>query len=242
MKTILSLVLVLFLFDQYCFGSELELEDADTNVSDMASLKRGAKHFLDYCAGCHSIRHLRYARIASDFGLDEVQFRKQGLILGKSKFLDTLEGAMHPEDSKDWMGVEPPDLSLIARAKGADWLFTYLKTFYNDSDRPNGSNNLVSPNVGMPNVLWQLQGIQLPIYSQRLGEEKKFERMRIVREGTMTADEFNQFINDLVGFLEYCGEPNQFQRRRVGTFVLIGLVVFAVLLFKLKNEFWRDIS
>jgi ubiquinol-cytochrome c reductase cytochrome c1 subunit len=243
MKNLLSIIFgLLVLLGQQAFASGVSLESADADVSDIDSLKRGAKYFVDYCSGCHAMKHLRYSRIASDFQMAEPEFKKLGLMAPGVKIHDSLEGSMHPEDSKDWLGVPPPDLSLIARARGADWLFTYLKGFYADPSRPTGSNNIVLANVGMPNVLWQLQGIQEPVFRQDAGEAPVFERMKIVQEGELSGAKFDQMLNDLVAFLKYAGEPSQFQRVKVGRFVLLALIAFSAVLYKLKKEYWRDIS
>lgn len=243
MNILFSVVLGLLLLSADAFGSGISLDGADSDVSDTDSLRRGAKHFVDYCSGCHAVKHLRYSRVGDDLKLTEQELRTLGVMGPGVKVQDSLEGAMHAEDSRQWLGVEPPDLSLIARARGGNWLFTYLKGFYVDGSRPTGTNNLLLPNVGMPNVLWQLQGLQEPIYSPGGGgEEKVFEKMKMVHEGTLSPVQFDQFLNDLVAFLEYAGEPAQFQRSRLGPFVLIALFAFSVVLYKLKKEYWRDIS
>lgn len=237
----ISICSILLLASLGACGSEIRLEGADSNVTDVESLRRGVKYFVDYCAGCHAMKHLRYSRIAEDLNLTEQDMKSSGLMAPEVKFQDSLEGSMHAEDSSEWLGVAPPDLSLISRARGTDWLFTYLKGFYVDGSRPIGSNNIVLSNVGMPNVLWQLQGLQEPVFRQLAGEAPKFEKMKMIQEGTMTSVQFDQFVNDLVSFLAYAAEPSQFQRVKVGRLVLLALIILSVVMFKLKKEYWRDL-
>jgi len=242
MKKLIPLVIGALLIASNAFGSSVAMYDSDIDVSDLESLNRGAKYFVDYCSGCHAIKHLRYSRMGADFNISEQDMRSSGIMAPGAKIQDSLEGAMHDEDSKEWLGVEPPDLSLIARARGSDWLFTYLKGFYMDPSRPTGTNNILLPNVGMPNVLWQLQGLQEAVFKANSGGEQILERMKPLHMGTMASEQFDQVLNDLVAFLVYAGEPSQFQRHRVAPFVMVGLLVLSIVLYKLKKEYWRDIQ
>lgn len=240
MKTLFGFLLLAMAFAVQAGLSEVPLGDADDDVFDLQSVRRGAAHYVNYCIGCHSIKHLRYSRIASDLKLTEEDMRK-GVLLDGLKIQDSMLSAMDKKDSREWFGVEPPDLSLIARARGADWLFSYLKGFYVDPTRPNGVNNVVFPDVGMPNVLWELQGQQKAVHKTK-GGDKVIERLELVQPGTMSVKEFDQAVNDLVTFLVYAGEPSQYQRLRLGKYVIFALLILAVLFYKLKKAYWKDIE
>ncbi|NJD07700.1 MAG: cytochrome c1 [Methylococcaceae bacterium] len=240
MKNLIALVLSLLISQAVLAeGVGLPLEDADVDITDLESLKRGARIYMDYCAGCHSVKHMRYSRMATDLKLSEEQLKAAGLMPPDSRSLDSIEGSMNAEDSKNWLSVDPPDLSLVSRARGEDWLFSYLKGFYVDSESPTGSNNAVLKNVGMPNVLWQLQGIQRPVFKQIPGEGEALDKLVIDHPGTQSPEQFAAAVNDLVAFLAYVGEPARFDRVRYGKFVLLGLLALSLVLYRLKAEYWK---
>lgn len=237
MKNILSIILLSLSFNVFA-SAGVELLDADVDVSDGKAIQRGAKHFVDYCLGCHSAKHIRYKRIAMDNGLDEEQLLKDIAPVGAGIY-DPMLTAMDKHDSTKWFGTQPPDLSLIGRSRGADWLYSYLKGFYKDNS-PIGTNNLVFEDVGMPNVLWKLQGIQVPVYKTVNGREV-IDKLVIEKAGTLSPKEFDQFANDLVTFLVYVGEPTQLERQSMGKYVLFFLFMFSVVAYLLKREYWKDI-
>ena len=196
------------------------MQDADIDLSDNASLERGAKTFVTYCLGCHSAKHIRYKRIAIDLKISDEEVLKEIAPVGAAIY-DQMHSAMNGHDANKWFGTEPPDLSLIARSRGADWLYSYLKGFYVDKSKPLGVNNVVFEDVGMPNMLWQLQGLQTPVYKNTAeGEAKVIEKLEIEQPGTMSPEEFDKTVNDLVNFLVYVGEPVQLERERLGKYVL----------------------
>jgi ubiquinol-cytochrome c reductase cytochrome c1 subunit len=227
-------------------GAGAHLDDANVDVSDKASLQRGAGMYFNYCAGCHSLKYMRYNRLAEDLGLSEEQVMNN-LMLVDGKIGDTIQIAMPADAAASWFGVQPPDLSLIARAKknGPDWLYTYLRSFYLDASRPLGVNNIVFPDVGMPHVLWELQGWQeakFDIVTDEQGNQhEEFAGFELVKPGSMSPDEYDSAMRDLVNFLTYVGEPGQMARQSLGWKVLLFLALFFVVALLLKKEYWKDI-
>jgi ubiquinol-cytochrome c reductase cytochrome c1 subunit len=238
MKKLITLFLLLALsFGAYA-SKEMELQEADIDLTDNASLQRGAKHFVTYCLGCHSVKHIRYLRIALDVDVDQKKMLKDIAPEGASIY-DQLHSAMNAHDAEKWFGTQPPDLSLIARSRGADWLYSYLKGFYIDKSKPYGVNNTVFEDVGMPNVLWQLQGQQRPIFKTVDGQQT-IDKLVIEEKGTLSEKEFDLLVNDLVNFLVYVGEPVQLERQRLGKYVLFFIFMFVGLAYLLKKEYWKD--
>jgi ubiquinol-cytochrome c reductase cytochrome c1 subunit len=225
-------------------GAGYPLDSANIDLHNQASLQRGAKMFVNYCMGCHSAEYQRYGRMARDIGLTEEQVT-ENLVFTDSKIGDPMKNAMSKEDAKRWFGAPPPDLSVIARARGVDWLYTYLRTFYLDPTRPLGVNNAVFPDVGMPHVLWQLQGWQAPVYETETDAEGETHEVlhgfELVQPGARNSGEFDRDIRDLVNFLAYMGEPVQLERKALGIKVLLFLVLMTVVFYLLKKEYWRDI-
>lgn len=213
------------------------LEHANTNVRDTTASQRGARLFVNYCFSCHSASYMRYNRLAEDLNLGE-ELVMENLMFADAKIGDTMEIAMRPEDAVNWLGKEPPNLSLIARSRGVDWLYTYFLTFY--QDETGGWNNLVMPNASMPHVLWQLQGIQKPVYTNREGRQV-VEQLELAEPGLQSPEDYEKTVRDLVTFLEYLSEPAQVKRKNVGIWVLLFLAVFALLAYALKREYWRDV-
>ncbi len=217
------------------------LEHMDVYLDNVSSLKRGAKYFVNYCSGCHSLKYMRYSRLAEDLDLTIQQVEKNLIFTGR-KIGDTMITAMRGSDAEKWFGNAPPDLSVEARAQGVDWLYTYLKTFYLDNTRPFGVNNLAYPDVAMPQVLGVLQGWQKPVYKKHSGDEEPvIDHLKLAQPGLMNPEEYDRVVRDLVTFLAYVGEPTQFTRERVGLGVLLLLAVLLVLSYLLKKEYWKDV-
>ncbi len=221
------------------------IQAANNDVGNIASLQRGARNYVNYCLGCHSAKYVRYNRLAADLGISEDQLINN-LMFVTEKPHDTMRIAMPPADAARWFGQTPPDLSLIARSRGTDFLFSFLNTFYIDESRSTGVNNLVIESVAMPHVLWELQGMQRAVFAEQAHEdgttEIVFKEFEPVTEGLLSPDEYQQFVRDLVNFLEYIGEPIQLKRRQLGIWVLIYLLVFGIFAYALKNEIWKDIK
>lgn len=239
MKKITISILLLVFSLSVAAEEDVELQQANFDPGDRGSIIRGAKNFVKYCLGCHSAKHIRYLRIAQDFGVDEKKMLDDIAPQGASIY-DQMHTAMNAHDSAKWFGIEPPDLSLISRSRSADWLYSYLKSFYSDPTKPLGTNNLVFKDVGMPNVFWQLQGEQKAIFETDDGKQV-FDKMILETPGTLTEQEFDDFINDTVNFLVYVGEPIKSERERFGKYVIFFLIMFLAISYFLKKEYWKDI-
>ncbi len=213
------------------------LMPANVNVQDQASLQRGAHLFFNYCVGCHSLKYVRYSRMADDLGLTEQQVM-QNLNFTGAKFDDPVVAHMPAEDAAKWFGKAPPDLSLETSAKGADWVYTYLNTFYLDPKSPIGWNNTTLQNAAMPFPLWELQGQQTAVMKPGTSEVEKLE---LAHPGKLTPAQYQQASRDLVNFLEYVSEPAALQRHHYGVWVLLFLALFSLLAYFLKKEYWRDV-
>ena len=217
------------------------LHDANIRLDDTASLQRGAGLFFNYCAGCHSLQYLRYSRIAEDLGLDPKDVEKNLMFAG-GKIGDHALSRMPADEATAWFGKAPPDLSLEARAKGSDWIYSYLKSFYLDPSRPVGWNNTVFANASMPNALWELQGIQTAVMKPaEAGHEPVIEKLEIHTPGRQTPAQFDQTVRDITAFLQYAGEPAALKREAMGVWVLLYLAFFTLLAYLLKREFWKDV-
>ena len=217
------------------------LQQAGTDLDDKASLQRGAQLYMNNCSGCHSLKYLRYARIGEDLGLteDEVQ---QNLNLAGGKIGDHVISPMTAEMGVAAFGKAPPDLSVIARVRGSDWIYTYLKSFYLDESRPVGWNNKLFPNASMPNPLWEMQGLQQPVYGKKDATgEMPVEGFTISQPGTQNAQQFDQTVRDITAFLEYAGEPAATKRQSTGVWVVLFLAFFTFIAWLLKTEYWRDV-
>lgn len=214
-KTKLALASILLSFNVFAAG-DLHLDHANTDISDTASLQNGAKLFMNYCSGCHAIGFMRYNRIAQDLNLSDSLVAEHLMFAGE-KPGETITTAMPKEGAAKWFGGTPPDLSLVARAKGTDWIYTYLRGFYEDDSKVFGVNNKVLENASMPDVLWSLK-------------EEKPEA------------EFDQDVRDITNFLDYVGEPAKLIRTSLGVWVLLFLGVLLVLTYLLKKEYWKDVK
>jgi len=218
-------------------GGSAYIEHAQVNIRDLAAVQSGAKWFVNYCMSCHSAQYMRYNRLSEDLGLSEDMVMKH-LVFSDAKIGETMEIAMRPDDAAKWLSKAPPDLSLVARSRGNDWLFSYMKTFYQDEN--GGWNNLLLPNAAMPHVFWQLQGIQKPVYSSE-GDTEVIDHLVLATPGLQTPEEYETTVRELVTFLDYLSEPTKLQRKSIGIWVMLFLTVFALLAYALKAEYWRDV-
>jgi len=240
----------------FAAGTKQPLLTTKVHLHDKASLQRGARLFMNYCSGCHSLQYLRYNRMAADLGIvdrdgkpDEALVRNNLMFDQNYKFGDLITNSMPKADAERWFGVAPPDLSVIARVRGANWLYTYLMSFYQDQTRPWGVDNLVFASVSMPDVLLELRGDQVPVYrvekikfNGTIKEQKVIDHLQIIKPGTMSSAQFNQSVQDLVSFLVYVGEPAKLQRYKIGLGVLLFLVVLFILMVLLKKAYWKGIK
>lgn len=230
-------------------GGGVAWDKAPSRTNDLPALQNGAKLFVNYCLNCHSAAFVRFNRL-QDIGLTEQQI-KDNLLVGTDKVGEVMKAAIDPKDAKEWFGGNPPDLSLVARSRsghggtGADYLYTYLRTYYRDAEKPTGWNNLAFPNVGMPHALWQLQGERQPVFDtiKSHGQDVKvLKGWKQVSPGTMTPLQYDEAVGDLVGFMQWMAEPNQNARVRIGAWVLLFLGVFTVIAWRLNAAFWKDIN
>jgi ubiquinol-cytochrome c reductase cytochrome c1 subunit len=221
-------------------GGEVKLDRANIDMRDAVSLQRGAKVFVNYCLNCHSASYMRYNRLM-DLGLTEQQI-KDNLIFGDAKIGEPMNVAMRKSDGKTWFGVTPPDLSVIARSRSPDWLYTYLRGFYRDTSTVTGWNNVVFPNVAMPHVFWELQGVQR-LHTSEAGAHAGEQHSELVLEtpGTMSVKDYDAMVRDLVAYLEYMSEPASIKRERIGVVVLLFLGLLVTLTWLLKREYWKDV-
>ncbi len=248
----LTFLLLSLLLPSLATAEELgyPLDKAPVDLTDQASLQRGAKYFVNYCMGCHSLQYQRYNRMARDVGLTDEQVRKNLIFNADAKVGDTMKIGMPQKEAKKWFGAAPPDLSVIARSRGSNYLYTYLRTFYLDPKRPWGVNNAAFPAVGMPHVLWELQGWQEPVYKaagegeggeHQGGGKEEINGFKVVKAGSMTPPEFDAAMADLVNFLTYVSEPMKLERQRIGLWVLAFLVLAFAVFYPLKKEYWKDV-
>ena len=246
-KLIAAFVLSLAPLTGMAGGGGVQLESVDVDLEDEKALQRGAKFYMNYCSGCHSLKYARYNRMAKDLGLTEEQVKENLIFTAGTKVGSNIEIAMRQADGEAWFGTAIPDLTLVTRNKkgGPDWLYSYLKSFYLDPARPYGVNNTVFPDVGMPDVLQNLRGTQKAVYQEGTdaagNPTKVFDRFEPVDAGSMSSEEFDAMVRDLTTFLTYMGEPMQLERQSLGIYVIIFLIVFSVLAYFLKKEYWRDV-
>jgi len=225
-------------------GGGVHLDHANVDLRDQASLQRGAKLFADYCMGCHSLKYARYERVGTDIGLtpDEV---KRDLMPAGGKIGDLMKTAMTAADGEKYFGTVVPDLTLVARLRGEDWVYTYLRSFYLDEKRPLGFNNVVFPDVGMPHVLADLQGVQKAVFKEEKDKDgnphKAFQKFEQVSPGKLSPGEYDAAVRDLTAYLAYMGEPMKLERQSLGIKVMLFLLLFFVLAYFLKKEYWKDV-
>lgn len=257
MKRLVFALLVCVTLPAFGAAGNAPLDPVDINLNDRASLQRGARIFVNYCLSCHSAAYMRYDRMGRDLGISE-EMIQENLLFAADKVGDLMKAVMPPEDAKDWLGVAPPDLTLIARAREPEWIYTYLRSFYRDDKTRSGWNNTVFVNVAMPHVLHEWQGHQRAVFdtvesevtveqedgsqATKTVQTKVFSRFELGRPGKMTAAEYNGAMHDLTNFLVYLGEPVKLVRYRIGVYVLIFLVVFLIFAYLLKKEYWKDVK
>jgi len=229
----------------FAAGGEVHLDKANVDVTNKASLQRGAANFVNYCLGCHSAQYVRYNRMAADLGLTEQQLIDNLMFTADSPH-QAMRIGINAEDAKRWFGVVPPDLSLIARSRGADYVYTFLRSFYADPSKASGWNNTVLPGTAMPHVLWEQQGIQEAVWAgepNAAGDVRhEFKEFKVATPGKMTVEEYDAFVRDTVNFLVYIGEPAQLQRRALGVPVIAFLIFFTLLAYAMKKEYWKDVK
>jgi len=238
-------------------GPAVPLDKVDIDLTDKAALQDGLKTFTNYCMGCHGAKFQRYERVANDLGIP-AEVMMDNVVFSGAKIGDHMKIGMQPSDAKVWFGAAPPDLTLVARVRGTDWLYTYLRTFYEDPSRPLGANNKVFPNVGMPNVLSDLQGRQVigckqvqvvengkkvfdPLTGTPVTEEACDQLTIVPGTAKQTEAEFDETVKNLVTFLAYSANPVKLESQRIGTYVLLFLAFFFVVAYLLKREYWKDV-
>ena len=222
-------------------GESLPHSGAD--IDNVDSLQRGARNFMNYCSGCHSMKYVRYNRIAKDLQIPESELKAQ-LMITSDKPFDSIVSSM-PPDAEAWFGKLPPDLSLMARARSVDYIYAFLKGFYIDKTRPWGTNNLYLPGTAMPAVLSSLQGTQKPVFKNEKDAQGSdtlvLTGVEPLSPGTLKPEEYDQFVRDIANFLDYAGEPIKAKRQSMGVFVTLFLLVFFAFAFMLKKEYWKDV-
>ena len=232
-------------------GGGVALQSAGNDVGDIASLQRGARNFVNYCMGCHSTQYIRYNQLQEALQLTEEQI-VENLMFSAQKVDEMMVSAMPADDAGRWFGQSPPDLTLVARSRGTDWIYTFLKTFYVDDKAMTGTNNLALPNASMPHVLWELQGLQSASFNtsvdengatvEHFGDPAYFDSFTQVSEGNLSPEEYDQFVRDIVNFLDWAGTPEQLERQTLGIWVMIFLFVFLIFAWLLKVEIWKDVK
>lgn len=238
--TVLFALLAVPAFASAAGGGAAAPAASNANLNDAASLQRGAKLFMNYCVSCHSIEFMRYARIAEDLGLSEEQVM-QNLNFTGAKFGEPVKVAMDSADATQWFGKAPPDLSLTARSRGVDWIYDYLKSFYWDEKAAIGWNNTRLPNASMPHVLWELQGIQRPVYATGADGATVVSGFVLDDAGKAKAAAYDEVARDIANFMQYVGEPAALQRQALGAWVILFLALFTFIAWLLKREFWSDL-
>ena len=238
---ILSTIAALSLTVGVYAATEVELEPANNDPDNINSLQRGARNFMNYCAGCHSAKYVRFNTLGRDLNLSEDQLI-ENLMFSAEKTFETIEATMPMDDAARWFGQPPPDLSLMARARGTDYVYNFLKGFYLDPDSPSGVDNRVLAGTSMPHVLWELQGFQTAVFSVDENGTQQFENFEQATPGSMTVEEFDEFARDTANFMEYMSEPIRSTRRVLGVWVLIFLVFFWILASMLKKQIWKDVT
>ena len=239
----------------FASGGHAKLDAVKIDLNDQASLQRGARIFVNYCLSCHSASYMRYNRMGEDLGLSE-ELVKSNLMFAADKPGELMKAAMTREDGKKWFGTSPPDLSLVARSRGPNWFYTYMRSFYRDDKSSTGWNNTVFPSVAMPHVLHDVQGLQRAVYRtekhesesvkdgkklKKVTEEQVFDHFEIEKPGSQSTQQYDESIRDLTNFMVYAGEPAKLVRYRIGVGVLVFLAIFFVVAYLLKKEYWKDV-
>jgi len=248
-KFLISLCLVLGIaLPAFAATDMIPLDKAPNKLNDLSSLQNGAKIFVNYCLNCHAAAYMRFNRL-KDIGLTDKQI-KDNLLFTTDKVGDTMKISMDAKQGKDWFGGNPPDLTVIARSRsgqggtGADYLYTYLRAYYRDDTKATGWNNLAFPNVGMPHVLWELQGQRRPVYKEVMQHGHPtpvFAGWQQITPGKMTAVEYDTAVADLVNYMQWMSEPAQTTRVQIGVWVMLFLLIFMVIAWRLNASYWKDI-
>jgi ubiquinol-cytochrome c reductase cytochrome c1 subunit len=212
---------------------------AGNSIEDTSSLQRGARNFMNYCNGCHALKYMRYQRMADDLKIP-TDVLSRDLVAPGSNALSYITTSLPPADAVNWFGKVPPDLSLITRSKGTDYVYRFLKTFYVDPASATGTNNLAYPGAAMPAVLSDLSGVNQAVFRQD-GDQKVFDHFANTVQGSLTPAQYDDFVRDTVNFLDYVGEPTQIERRAMGIWVVLFLILLTWLTWLLKNEYWKDV-
>ena len=247
MRPLFTFILLVALLSAAAGAQEprLPLDHVKIDLGDRVALQRGARYFTNYCLSCHELKYIRYRQLEPGLGLTDKEI-EDNLMLPGAKIGDRMRVAMPRKAAKKWFGVAPPDLSDIARVRGIDWLYSYLRGFYRDPKRPFGVNNVVFKNVPMPDVLWKLQGWQDPVYANITGPDgsthKVLNGVKLVKPGSMTPEEFNRTVKDIVTFLAYVSAPYQRQSHRIGAWVISAVILFTILAYILKRDYWKDVD
>ena len=227
----------------FAAGGGAHYEAANVDITNKQSLQRGAANFVNYCLGCHSAQYVRYNRMAADLGLTEQQLIDNLMFTAESPH-QTMRIGINAQDAKRWFGVVPPDLSLIARSRGTDYIYTFLRSFYADPAKASGWNNTVLPGTAMPHVLWELQGYQNAVFSEHTEggvTTRHFEGFETLSAGSLDEEGYDEFVRDTVNFLVYIAEPIRSERRTLGVWVLIYLIFFWIIAVMLKKQIWKDV-
>ncbi|MFQ5609197.1 MAG: cytochrome c1 [Woeseiaceae bacterium] len=241
---LLVLAMAIFTLPAFAAGG-LDLEQADLDPGNISSLQRGARNFMNYCSGCHSAKYVRFKTIGRYLELSEEQL-VDNLMFNAGKTFETIDAAMPADDAVRWFGTAPPDLSLMARARGADYIYTFLKSFYVSPDSPTGVDNRALPGTSMPHVLWELQGFQTANFSVDEHDDGSailhFDGFEQLVPGSMDAEDYDDFVRDTTNFLAYIAEPIRSDRRKLGVWVLMFLIFFWIISSMLKKQIWKDVN
>jgi len=238
--------IILFSGIIFANDSHIKLDKANVNVKDYASLQRGAKIYMTTCATCHSLKYVRYKELAKQIEMVDssgdilVDVVQKGLMHSGGKITDNIISSLSKNDGQKWFGKSPPDLSLVARCRGVDWIYTYLRTFYEDNEKLWGVNNIVFPDVAMPHVLLNYQGLKG--LSESNSHDQNYINLKLIKQGSLNETEYDLMVLDLVNFLSYVGEPHQVKRKTLGIWVLLFLSVLLILSYLVKREYWKDIK
>jgi ubiquinol-cytochrome c reductase cytochrome c1 subunit len=240
MRTVSAAAALLVTVGVYA-ATEVELEPAGNDPDNINSLQRGARNFMNYCSGCHSAQYVRFNTLGRDLDLSEDQLISN-LMFNAEKTFETIETTMPAADAARWFGTAPPDLSLMARARGTDYIYNFLKGFYIDPDSPTGVDNRVLEGTSMPHVLWELQGYQRAVFETDENGTPHFGHFEQETAGSMSTEEFDEFVRDTANFMEYMSEPVRSTRRVLGTWVMIYLIFFLIIAIMLKKQIWKDVT
>jgi ubiquinol-cytochrome c reductase cytochrome c1 subunit len=243
--SLMALGACLFASQAMAAGGTVHLEPAEIDPDNVSSLQRGARNFMNYCSGCHSAQYVRFNTIGKSLDLSEEQL-VDNLMFNAEKTFETIKSSMPPADAARWYGTAPPDMSLMARAKGADYVYNFLKGFYVSPESPTGVNNLVLAGTSMPHVLWELQGFQAAHFEHHNNDDGSvtttFEGFEQLSPGSMDAEDYDEFVRDTVNFLVYIAEPIRSDRRKLGVWVIMFLIFFFILSVQLKKQIWKDVK